>query len=190
MWRFCTPGRTCTAPSTAIFPPRAASTGRRCGIAPRRSTRRAELTAKAQAEAAAAEAERVARDAERAARTADQRDSAADRENALRAAEEAVRRASAERVEAARRAEAAAIAEANARREEREIAEAHASAERQAKSYSHSEIRRRYLAGPQPSDVPSLAGDPYAYVHTEAPLVEHHIPRAGPGLRLSRSLSR
>jgi len=136
--------------------------------------RQAELQAKAQAEAAAAEADRVARDAERAARRADQYDSAAERENALRAAEEAARRASAERVEAARRAEAAAIAEAVARREEREIAEAHASAQRQAKSYSTSDIRRRYLAGPQPVQ-PGLTSDPYGYVHTEAPVVEHHI---------------
>ena len=136
--------------------------------------RRAELAAKAQAEAAASDAERMAREAERAARTADQYDSTADRESALRAAEEAARRASAERVEAARRAEAAAIAEAVARREEREIAEAHASAERQAKSYSSSESRRRYLAGPQPVQ-PGLASDPYGYVHTDLPTVEHHF---------------
>lgn len=133
-----------------------------------------ELAAKAQAEAAAAEAEKVAREAERAARTADQYDSTAERENALKAAEDAARRAAAERVEAARRAEAAAIAEAVARREEREIAEAHASAQRQAKSYSHSEIRRRYLAGPQPTP-PGLTSDPYGYVHTEAPQIQHNI---------------
>jgi cellulose synthase operon protein YhjQ len=139
--------------------------------------RRAELNAKAAAEAAAAEAERVAREAERAARTADQFDSAPDRDNALRAAEDAARRASAERVEAARRAEAAAIAEAIARREEREIAEAHASAERQAKSYTASEMRRRFLAGPQPVQ-PGLASDPYGYVHTDAPSMEQHRPQS------------
>jgi cellulose synthase operon protein YhjQ len=136
--------------------------------------RQAELTAKAQAEAAAAEADRAAREAERAARTADQYDSSAERESALKAAEEAARRAAAERVEAARRAEAAAIAEAVARREEREIAEAHASAQRQAKSYTHSEIRRRYLAGPQPTP-PGLTSDPYGYVHSETPGVQHNI---------------
>jgi cellulose synthase operon protein YhjQ len=138
--------------------------------------RRAELAAKEQAEAAAAEAERVVREANRAARTADQLDSGASRDSALRAAEEAARRASAERVEAARRAEAAAVAEAIARREEREIAEAHASAERQARSYSASEMRRRYLAGPQPAPVQAgLPGDPYPNVHIDAPPVEHHI---------------
>jgi len=136
--------------------------------------RQSELAAKAQAEAAAIEAERVAREAERAARTADQYDSAVERESALRAAEDAARRAAAERVEAARRAEAAAIAEAVARREEREIAEAHASAQRQARSYSHSEIRRRYLAGPQPTP-PGLASDPYGYVHSDAPVVQHNV---------------
>jgi cellulose synthase operon protein YhjQ len=141
-------------------------------------TRQAELAAKAQAEAAAADADRIARDAERTARTAGLSDSAAQRETALRAADEAARRAAAERVEAARRAEAAAIAEAQARREEREIAEAHASAQRQAKSYSHSEIRRRYLAGPQPTP-PGLASDPYAYVHTEAPTVEEYAQASG-----------
>ena len=141
-------------------------------------TRKAELAAKAAAEAAAAEAERTAREAERAAHSADQYESVAQRENALRAAEEAARRASAERVEAARRAEAAALAEAQARREEREIAEAHASAERQAKSYSHSEVRRRYLAGPQPTP-PGLASDPYGHVHTESPTVEEYAQASG-----------
>jgi cellulose synthase operon protein YhjQ len=137
-------------------------------------TRKTELSAKAQAEIAATEAERVARDAEWTAQQADRSDSRAERDNALRASEEAARRAGAERVEAARRAEAAAIAEAIARREEREIAEAHASAQRQARSYSHSEIRRRTLAGPQPTP-PGLASDPYGHVHTDAPMVDHHI---------------
>jgi cellulose synthase operon protein YhjQ len=136
--------------------------------------RRAELDAKAQAEQAAADAERVAREAERAARSADQTDSQAERDHALRAAEEAARRASAERVEAARRAEAAAMAEAMARREEREIAEAHASAERQAKSYGQSEMRRRYLAGPQPASI-GLTSDPYGDVHRADPPVEHRF---------------
>ena len=131
--------------------------------------RRAELAAKAQAEIAALEAERIAREAERAARG----DSGVDRENAFRMAEEAARRANAERVEASRRAEAAAMAEAIARREEREIAEAHASAERQAKSYSDSEMRRRYLAGPQPIQ-PGLSSDPYGYVHIDEPIDEHN----------------
>ena len=137
-------------------------------------TRQAELAAKDQAESAANEAERIAREAERAARAADKYDSSAERDHALRAAEDAARRAGAERVEAARRAEAAAMAEAVARREEREIAEAHASAQRQAKSYSHSEIRRRYLAGPQPVQ-PGLASDPYGYVHSESPAVQHNF---------------
>ena len=136
--------------------------------------RHQELAAKAEAEASAAEAERIAREAERAARAAEQYDSRAERENALRAAEDAARRAGAERVEATRRAEAAAMAEAIARREEREIAEAHASAQRQAKSYSHSEVRRRYLAGPQPTP-PGLSSDPYGYVHSEVPPVQHNI---------------
>lgn len=136
--------------------------------------RQAELAAKAQAESAAVDAERVARDAERAARTADHYDSSVDRENALKAADDAGRRAAAERVEAARRAEAAAIAEAVARREEREIAEAHASAQRQAKSYTHSEIRRRYLAGPQPAPA-GVTSDPYGYVHSDVPTMEPNL---------------
>jgi cellulose synthase operon protein YhjQ len=134
-----------------------------------------ELSAKDQAEQAATDAERIAREAERAARRADQSDSSAERETALRTAEDAARRAAAERVEAARRAESAAIAEAVARREEREIAEAHASAQRQAKNYGQSEIRRRYLAGPQPAPA-GVTSDPYGYVHSEAPAVEHNIP--------------
>jgi len=123
--------------------------------------RQSELNAQAEAEAAAADAERVAREAERTARASERYESPYDRERALREAEVAARRASAERVEAARRAESAAIAEAAARREEREIAEAHASAQRQAARWNDSEVRRRSLAGPQPSRVPSLGGDPY-----------------------------
>ncbi len=94
-------------------------------------------------------------------KTSDVFDHAPARERALQEAEEAARRAAAERVEAARRAEAAAMAEAVARREEREIAEAHASAQRQARSYSNSEIRRRALAGPLPSQPAAVVADPY-----------------------------
>ena len=132
--------------------------------------RLAELQAKQDAEQAAAEAERVAREAERTARSSDQFDNAAERERALGEAESAARRAAAERVEAARRAESAAIADAVARREEREIAEAHASAQRQAARWADSEIRRRTLAGPQPSrvKVPGLASDPYEYANAPA----------------------
>ena len=123
--------------------------------------RMAELNAQAQAEASAANAEQRAREAERTARTSEQFERPFDRERALREAEEAARRASAERMEAARRAESAASAQALARREEREIAEAHASAERQAARWHESEVRRRRIAEPRPSRVPSQAGDPY-----------------------------
>jgi cellulose synthase operon protein YhjQ len=136
--------------------------------------RQSELRAQAQAEAAAADAERTAREAERAALASERYESPMDRERALREAEVAARRASAERVEAARRAEAAAIAEAAARREEREIAEAHASAERQAARWNDSEMRRRSLAGPQPSRVPSLGGDPYEIV--QGSTVDSELP--------------
>ena len=122
-------------------------------------TRQAELVLQAEAELAAAEAERMAHEAEVAVRTPDRFDSSVDRERALRTVEDAGRRATSERVEAARRAEAAALAEAAARREEREIAVAHVSAERQAALWQESEIRRRSLAGPQPAFVPQ--GDPY-----------------------------
>lgn len=126
--------------------------------------RLAELQAQAEAERAAAEAERIAREAERAARASEGQDAVYYREQALRDADDAARRASAERVEAARRAEAAAMAEAIARREEREIAEAHASAQRQAARYADSEVRRRSLAGPQPTPLqPGLASDPYEF---------------------------
>lgn len=132
--------------------------------------RLAELQAKQDAEAAATEAERIASEAERAARTSDQFDNVGERERSLQEAESAARRAAAERVEAARRAESAAIADAVARREEREIAEAHASAQRQAARWADSEIRRRSLAGPQPSRVrvPGLAGDPYEFADAPA----------------------
>ena len=128
-------------------------------------TRQTELEAQAEAERAAAEAERAAREAERVARNAERFESAGERERALRQAEDATRRAGAERVEAARRAEAAAAAESAARQEEREIAEAHASAQRQAARWHDSEIRRRAMAGPQPTRVPALGGDPYEMMH-------------------------
>lgn len=124
-------------------------------------TREAELNAQARAEQAAAEAERTAREAERAVRISERYDSQADRERAMHEAEVAARRAATERVEAARRAEGAAMAEATARQEEREIAEAHVSAQRQAARWYDSEVQRRSLAGPQPTRVPALDGDPY-----------------------------
>lgn len=121
-----------------------------------------ELRAQGEAEAAAAEAERVAREAEEAANKHFAEKDALSREHALREAEESARVAAAERVEAARRAEAAAAAETTARREEHEMAQAHASAQRQAQRYAESEIRRRDLAGPQPSSVvPGQISDPY-----------------------------
>lgn len=126
------------------------------------AAREQELKAQAEAEAAAADAERVAREAEEAAQKHFAEQDAISREQALREAEDAARIAAAERVEAARRAEAAAAAEATARREEHEMAQAHASAQRQAQRYNESEIRRRDLAGPQPSTVvPGLITDPY-----------------------------
>ena len=147
--------------SIEIFPRHAGSIGLRYGHRAAEELRRAELNAQAEAEAAAVEADRVAREAERTARISERHESPVERERALREAEDAARRAAAERVGAARRAEAAAVAEASARREEREIAEAHASAQRQAASWNDSEMRRRSLAGPQPTRVPALSGDPY-----------------------------
>ena len=126
------------------------------------AVREQELKAQAEAEAAATEAERVARDAEESAQKYFAEQDALSREQSLRAAEDAARVAAAERVEAARRAEAAAAAEAAARREEHEMAQAHASAQRQAQRYNESDIRRRDLAGPQPSAVVhGLITDPY-----------------------------
>ncbi len=147
-----------------------------------------EMRAKEAAEAAAAAAEKAAREAEEAARfhgTA-ARQAAEDhaqpriaieeaaRERALRHASELSRQAAAERMEAARRAEAVAAADAAARREAREMAEARASAERQAARYHESEVRRRSLAGPQPS-VPGDSSDPYTGEEQELPA---HIYRA------------
>ncbi|SFS15821.1 cellulose synthase operon protein YhjQ [Granulicella pectinivorans] len=126
------------------------------------NARELELKAQAEAEAAASEAERVAREAEEAANKHFAEQDAMAREKALREAEEAARLAAAERVEAGRRAEAAQAAEAAARREEQEMAQANASARRQAQRYNESEIRRRELAGPQPSSVvPGQISDPY-----------------------------
>jgi cellulose synthase operon protein YhjQ len=126
--------------------------------------RQAELRAQADAERSALEAERVAREAAWAARTEEGSGNPYPRELAMYEAEEASRRATAERVEAARRAEAAAYAEAIARREEREIAEAHASAQRQAAQWTESEVRRRNLAGPQPSPAVMIPRtDPYVH---------------------------
>lgn len=124
-------------------------------------TREAEQNAQAKAEQAAVEAERIAREAERAVRISERYDSQADRERAMHEAEVAARRAATERVEAARRADGAAVAEATARQEKREIADAHLSAQRQAARWYDSEGQRRSLAGPQPTRVPALDGDPY-----------------------------
>jgi cellulose synthase operon protein YhjQ len=143
--------------------------------------RESELRLKAEAEAAAAAAEKAAREAEEAARfhesaareatrgPASQVEEAAG-QRAKRAAAELARKASLERIEAARRAEAVAAAEAAARREEREMAEAHASALRQAQRYQESEIRRRDAAGPQPMKI--LGGqitDPYTVEPSSRP---------------------
>lgn len=138
--------------------------------------RLAEAHAQAEAEAAAAEAEKAAHEAEEAARfheTAARRAADAQarkqhdaekeaRERALRHAEEMSRIAAAERIEASRRAEAVAAAEAAARRETREMEEARASAERQAARYQDSDMRRREVAGPQPTPVPGQISDPYS----------------------------
>ena len=109
-----------------------------------------ELTAQAEAEASAEQAEREALAAEASARSGVSDTSEASRIALLRSAEEAARKAAADRVEAARRAEAAAHATILALREEREIAEAHVSARLQASIYTESELLRREWAGPQP----------------------------------------
>ena len=124
-------------------------------------TRQAELAAQQEAERAALEAERIVGEAEALSRRTEKPDGSQVRERAMRVAEDAGRQATFERLEVARRAEAAAAAEAAARREEREIAEAHASEQRQAARWHDSEMRRRTLAGPQPSSVPSMVRDPY-----------------------------
>jgi cellulose synthase operon protein YhjQ len=137
----------------------------------RESERRAQLEAEAAAaatEKAAREAEVAARFHENAARQAagsaypiDSRVAEAASARAMQTAEQLARKASGERIEAARRAEAVAAAEEAARREEREIAEAHASAQRQAQRYEDSEARRRVAAGPQPTAVGGRISDPY-----------------------------
>ncbi len=135
------------------------------------SQREAERKAQAEAENAAAAAEKAAREAEEAARVHEQAAKIASRRGdssveeaasakAMKEAAELARKASADRLEAARRAEAVAAAEAAARREEREMAEAHASAQRQAQQYQESEMRRRAAAGPQPT-VAGEISDPY-----------------------------
>lgn len=108
-----------------------------------------ELEAQMRAEASAAEAERIARIAAVSADAVDFPGQSAQRVS-LRSVEDAARKATTERVEAARRAESAARAAVLALREEREIAEAHTSAVRQASLYEEAELRRRELAGPQP----------------------------------------
>lgn len=138
--------------------------------------REEEMHAKGEAEVAAARAEKEAREAEEAARFHESAARKASEElhgaesqmeeeasaRAMRHAAELNRRAAAERVEVARRAEAVAAAEAAARREAREMAEAQASAARQAARYAESEFVRRSLAGPQPTAiVPGQISDPY-----------------------------
>src|ERR1700722_5434735 len=81
-----------------------------------------ELKAQEEAEASAAEAERIAL---AATASPNGEDTPSARVHSLWNAEEAARKAAADRVEAARRAEAAAHAAVLALREEREISEAH-----------------------------------------------------------------
>lgn len=155
--------------------------------------REAEMRLKSEAEAAAAAAERAAQEAEEAARfheaearraTAEyrQQDSQVEqqaRERALLHAQELNRRAQAERLEAARRAEAIAAAEAAAQREAYEMAEARASAERQATRYAESEAQRKAMAGPQPAPfIPGVMSDPYMDHHVATPPPERvfHTP--------------
>jgi cellulose synthase operon protein YhjQ len=87
----------------------------------------------------------------------------------LQDVEEAARTSSAEREEAARRAEAVACATAVVLREEREIAEAQASVRRQALRYAETDVRRRQLAGPQPRNPmdPGTMDSALALVHSE-----------------------
>jgi cellulose synthase operon protein YhjQ len=112
-----------------------------------------ELRAQAEAEKWVAEEERTAAAAGIAHSSSEKvEESQPERLMAPRASEseEMARKASTERVGAARRAEAAARAAVVALREEREMAEAHSSARRQAMVYEQAELRRRQLAGPQP----------------------------------------
>jgi len=125
--------------------------------------REQELTAAAQAEVAATAAESRAEVAEAASQrfehTAPDAQSEYRRQLAMQAAELAARKASAERLEADRRAEAAALAESEALRAESEIADAHASGIRQAARYAQSEERVRHSA--QGNGVPGQISDPY-----------------------------
>jgi cellulose synthase operon protein YhjQ len=109
-----------------------------------------ELKAQEEAEASAVEAERIALAAEATAQLPNDDYNPATRIHSLITAEEAARKAAADRVEAARRAEAAAHAAVLAFREEREVSEAHSSARRKAFLFEESEQRRRQMAGPQP----------------------------------------
>jgi cellulose synthase operon protein YhjQ len=145
------------------------------------------LLAQAEAEAAAAAAESAARHAAQAARTHQAEDADSSMRRALREAEEAARTATAERVEAARRAEAAAVAEAAARREEREIAEAHASAQRQAARYADSEMRRKAESGVHHAspDLPGRISDPYT-VSSAPQTPVHSQPSLRPATEPSR----
>jgi cellulose synthase operon protein YhjQ len=137
----------------------------------RESERRGQLEAEAAAaaaEKAAGEAQDVARFHDTAARqamlsakTGESAVEEAASARAKRTAAELARRASMERVEAARRAEAVAAAEAAARREEIEMAEAHASAHRQARQYHESDVRRRAVGGMLPRSVGGEISDPY-----------------------------
>lgn len=108
------------------------------------------LKAQEEAEASAAQGERIVLAAEASAGFPNGDDSPATRIHSQRNAESAARKAAADRVEAARRAEAVAHAAVLALREEREISEAHSSARRKALLYEEAQQRRRQLAGPQP----------------------------------------
>jgi cellulose biosynthesis protein BcsQ len=94
-----------------------------------------ELKAQLEAEAAAAEAERLAAAGEGGVDP--------------QPGNEAARKAAADRVEAARRAESAARAAVIAMREQKEIAEAHSSALRQAQVYEEARLQLRPRADPQ-----------------------------------------
>ena len=114
--------------------------------------RERELRAQAVAEAAVEAAQRAESAALAAARLQDADDNRELQILLLQDVEEAARTASAEREEAARRAEAVACATAVVLREEREIAEAQVSVRRQALRYAETDVRRLQLAGPQPRD--------------------------------------
>ncbi len=114
--------------------------------------RERELRAQAVAAAAVEAAQRAELAAMAAARLQDAGDNRALQIQLLQDVEEAARTASAEREEAALRAESVAHAGAVMMREEREIADAQASVRRQTLLYAQSEDWLRQLAGPQPRD--------------------------------------